>query len=397
MQDETSLQSAGNILIVDDTPENLQLLFQLLKERGYKVRPVSCSTLALDVARKARPDLILLDINMPELDGFELCRLFKADPALKEIPVIFISAMSDSLDKVKAFGVGGVDYITKPFQTDEVEARVKTHVTLYQQQRVERELLENTLNGSFKLLTEILFATDPQSFARTRRLRELTKIVVEKLSLGNLWEYELSAMLSAIGFVTIPPAVINRAQQGLGLSPFENTLFESVPLMGSRLLANIPRLEAVSLNILYQNKNFDGSGFPDDDICGENIPKVSRIMKILGDFIKMEERKIPASSIFASMCRTTDLYDTSLVEMIAPCLGVRDLAKSQGPFYKYMVVTIDQLMENDILSTNILTSNGVLFINEGTIVTSFLLLKLQNYAELMDVSTSIKVRRARSA
>ena len=396
MQDETSLPTAGNILIVDDTPENLQLLFQMLKERGYKVRPVSCATLALDVARKARPDLVLLDINMPELDGFELCRQFKSDPELKEIPVIFISALSDSLDKVKAFGVGGVDYITKPFQTDEVEARVKTHVTLYQQQRVERELLENTLNGSFKLLTDILFATDPQSFARTRRLRELTKIVVEKLPLGNLWECELSAMLSAIGYVTIPPAVINRVQQGLGLSPFENTLFDSVPQMGSRLLANIPRLEVVSRNILYQNKNFDGSGFPVDDLCGEDIPKVSRILKILGDFVKMEERKIPASSIFAHMCRTTDLYDTSLVELIAPCLGVRDLVKSQGPFYKYMVVTIDKLMENDILSTNILTSNGVLFMNAGTIVTPFLLLKLQNYAELMDVSTPIKVRRARS-
>jgi two-component system, NtrC family, sensor kinase len=118
----------GNILVVDDTSENLQLLVGILSEKGYEVRPVPRGKLALSGARILPPDLILLDIMMPEMDGYEVCKELKADERTKDIPVIFISALSDVLDKVKAFGVGGVDYITKPFQEEEVLARVSTHL-----------------------------------------------------------------------------------------------------------------------------------------------------------------------------------------------------------------------------------------------------------------------------
>ena len=121
---------AANILVVDDTPANLQLLAALLKDRGYRVRPVLDGKLALQAARHEPPDLILLDINMPEMNGYEVCSELKADPRLAETPVIFISANTETMDKVRAFAVGGVDYVTKPFQFDEVEARVETHLKI---------------------------------------------------------------------------------------------------------------------------------------------------------------------------------------------------------------------------------------------------------------------------
>lgn len=120
----------AEILIVDDTPANLHLLAAMLKERGHKVRPVPSGKLALQAARRAQPELILLDINMPEMNGYEVCMELKADPQLAEIPVIFISANTDTMDKVKAFAIGGVDYVTKPFQFDEIEARVETHLKI---------------------------------------------------------------------------------------------------------------------------------------------------------------------------------------------------------------------------------------------------------------------------
>lgn len=123
-----------NILIVDDTPANLQLLSGLLRERGYKPRPVLNGRLAVQVAAAEPPDLVLLDINMPDMDGYEVCALFKSDPKLKDIPVIFISALTETLDKVKAFQAGGVDYVTKPFDAEEVGARVRTHLTIRQLQ-----------------------------------------------------------------------------------------------------------------------------------------------------------------------------------------------------------------------------------------------------------------------
>jgi len=132
--------SAANILVVDDTVENLRLLSGLLGEHGFHVRPVPSGRLALQAAASSPPDLILLDINMPEMDGYEVCRRLKATAGLENIPVIFLTALSETADKVKAFSVGGVDYITKPFQFDEVLARVNTHVAL---RRASQELARN--------------------------------------------------------------------------------------------------------------------------------------------------------------------------------------------------------------------------------------------------------------
>jgi two-component system sensor histidine kinase/response regulator len=118
------------ILVVDDTPENLRLLTQLLGEQGYRVRSAPSGARALATMQKEPPDLVLLDILMPEMDGYETCRRLKADTQISDIPVIFISALNEVFDKVTAFSSGGVDYITKPFQVAEVLARIQTHLTL---------------------------------------------------------------------------------------------------------------------------------------------------------------------------------------------------------------------------------------------------------------------------
>jgi sigma-B regulation protein RsbU (phosphoserine phosphatase) len=130
---------AANVLVVDDVSANLQVLTGMLKDRGYKARPVPSGKLALLAARKDPPDLILLDINMPGMNGYEVCEQLKADEQLRAIPVIFISALNDNLDKVKAFATGGVDYLTKPFQMEELHARVETHLKL---RRLQIELEE---------------------------------------------------------------------------------------------------------------------------------------------------------------------------------------------------------------------------------------------------------------
>lgn len=127
----TQLNSFGaNILVVDDTPDNLRVLSASLMKRGYQVRCVKNGAMALITAKKAPPDLILLDIKMPEMDGYEVCEKLKADAHTREIPVIFLSALDDVFDKVKAFQVGGVDYITKPFQIEEIVVRIQHQLVL---------------------------------------------------------------------------------------------------------------------------------------------------------------------------------------------------------------------------------------------------------------------------
>ncbi len=125
----------ANILAVDDQPDNLRLLATMLGDRGYKVRKALNGHLALVTVAAAPPDLILLDITMPDMTGYEVCTRLKADPASRDIPVIFVSGLGEALDKVKAFEVGAVDYITKPFQLEEVIARVENQLTIRRQQQ----------------------------------------------------------------------------------------------------------------------------------------------------------------------------------------------------------------------------------------------------------------------
>ena len=126
----TSPSPKPNIIVVDDTPANLHLLRDMLTEQGYDVRPAPRGEIALKAAENAPPDLILLDINMPDMNGYEVCQRLKEKTHLKDIPVIFISALTTTHDKVKAFSAGGIDYVTKPFQFEEVQSRVEIHLKL---------------------------------------------------------------------------------------------------------------------------------------------------------------------------------------------------------------------------------------------------------------------------
>jgi sigma-B regulation protein RsbU (phosphoserine phosphatase) len=140
-------QKPASILIVDDVAANLQVLTGMLDDRGYLTRPVTSGKMALLAAQNDLPDLVLLDITMPGMDGYEVCARMKANEKLKDIPVIFISALHETLDKVKGFSVGGLDYVTKPFQFEEVHARVETHLKLrrlqFQLEEQNRLLLES--------------------------------------------------------------------------------------------------------------------------------------------------------------------------------------------------------------------------------------------------------------
>lgn len=137
MTDSRTDAQYADVLIVDDTPANLRLLTRMVAEQGYHARPVPSGSLALAAVHAEPPDLILLDIRMPEMNGYEVCEHLKTDAQTRDIPIIFISALDAVEDKLRAFSAGGVDYVTKPFQAEEVLARVKTHLIL---RRLQREL-----------------------------------------------------------------------------------------------------------------------------------------------------------------------------------------------------------------------------------------------------------------
>ncbi|KOR36499.1 hypothetical protein AM228_12070 [Planktothricoides sp. SR001] len=146
-----SLNYNGDILIVDDHVENLQILFSMLTDYGYEVRRVLNGIQALNVVKSEPPDLILLDILMPEMDGYEVCRYLKAEASTASIPVIFLTALDDEVDKLKAFEVGGIDYITKPFHMKEVMARIENQLTIQRQRRAIAEQNEQLKAQNIRL------------------------------------------------------------------------------------------------------------------------------------------------------------------------------------------------------------------------------------------------------
>lgn len=187
MDDSVPVHRSSKILIVDDAPANLELLSRLLTHKGFQVQAATSGAMALDLAPTWLPDIILLDICMPEMDGYTVCRQLKTDALTAETPVIFLSALNEVEDKLRAFEVGGVDYITKPFQLGEVLVRIETHLTIQhlrqelqvqnarlqyeiaERQRAEdkyRSIFENCLEGIFQLSTNGHYVSANPALAR---------------------------------------------------------------------------------------------------------------------------------------------------------------------------------------------------------------------------------------
>ncbi|MBZ0317167.1 MAG: response regulator [Anaerolineae bacterium] len=218
----------GDILIVDDNTANLQTLSAILKERKHKVRAVTTGQMALIVAHTATPELILLDVNMPEMNGYEVCQRLKTDPALHHIPVVFISALDETLDKIKAFRVGGVDYITKPFQIEEVLVRVENHLKLYrlyqqsqemaaleERQRIARDLHDavNQTLFSASMMAETLLLTADSDPAKIKpgleRIHQLTQGALAEMR-TLLFELRPDALMNA-DLATLLPYLVDSA------------------------------------------------------------------------------------------------------------------------------------------------------------------------------------------
>lgn len=295
---ETKHES-GNIVIVDDNPNNLRVLTEMLQQAGYKVRPTAKGDLALRSIENSPPDLVLLDIRMPGMDGYEVCRRLKAKEKLREIPVIFISALHEMEGKVAAFNAGGVDYVTKPFQIEEVLARVQTHLRLYRmQQNLESIVVERTeaLRKSYdeirrsQHLYRAILEQMVQAFALTvenrdlytaghqRHVAELAAAIASRLALPRerVEGLRFGAMIHDIGKIHVPAQILNRPGP---LNPAEFSLIKTHPEVGHNIVHDVEFPWPVAQLILQHHERLDGSGYP-LGLKGDEIIEEARILAV---------------------------------------------------------------------------------------------------------------------
>lgn len=290
------------IMVVDDAPDVLDLLRQMLEQHGSEVFALQNGMLALQEAEKNPPDLLLLDINMPELDGYQVCERFKRNPRLKEIPIIFLSGLNSTEAKVKAFEAGGVDYITKPFHPAEVRARIGTHLNLrtlqykldFQEMVAEkvREISE-AQQATIFALAKLAEQRDEDTGTHLERVREYCRLLAERLGEDSPYAASIStdfieciqhaAPLHDIGKVAIPDRILLKPGK---LTPEEFEIMKTHSVIGAENLQTVYNNYAGNVFIgmgieiaLYHHERWDGSGYP-DRLLGRNIPLSARIMAV---------------------------------------------------------------------------------------------------------------------
>ncbi|MFV0439072.1 MAG: HD domain-containing phosphohydrolase [Desulfopila sp.] len=285
------MKSGPLVLIVDDNATNIDLLVNTLKDE-YRLGIAKRGDTSLDYAAKYQPDLILLDIMMPEMDGYEVCSRLKSDPATSAIPLIFITARSDTVDKTRAFALGAVDYITKPFHAAEVRARVRTHIALkekkselmdynaelelkVQQQTVElKEMLDAAIH-SMALMAEI---RDPYTAGHQQRVASLARAIAQKMGLSStvIKGIHIASILHDVGKTRIPVSILNRTGT---LLTAEIEVIKIHPQIGFELLKNIPFPWPCAQMVFQHHERLDGSGYP-LGIKGKDILLESRILAV---------------------------------------------------------------------------------------------------------------------
>jgi len=218
---------------------------------------------------------------MPDMDGVQF--LTRVEARAPDTVRLMLTGNADQRTAVNAVNEGHVfRFLTKPCPPELLALTLKAALGQHRLITAERDVLERTLNGTTKVLGDLLSILDPAAFGLGEKLREYMRAYVRHLKITQTWDLELAAMLCQIGYVTIPSEVLHKYRVNLTLKAEETDMIDRVPRTGADLRAHIPRLEGVARAVLYQGKNYDGTGFPTDAVAAGEIPMGARVLRVTG-------------------------------------------------------------------------------------------------------------------
>jgi response regulator RpfG family c-di-GMP phosphodiesterase len=364
-----------SVLIVDDDPLLVES-YALACGTKYTVDTALSGQEALEkIAAQGPYAVVLSDMSMPKMNGAVF--LAKVREQWPNTVRIMLTGDRGWETPVAAVNEGQVfRFLIKPCALPLVLQAVDDGMRQHELILAEKELIEKTLHGSIDILTEMLSVADAAELLRSQKLRERASRVARALQIENPWEIEIAAMLRRIGAMTVPADILAKGRQGAVLTTAEKQLLLRIPEIGSKLLVRIPRLGGVANIVLYQAKQFDGAGFPNDPVAGEKIPLGARLLKILSDFLTLEAKGIPPATVLKELSGRNGWYDPALLPSVGHLL-LAPVASAESKLGR--PVTVKDLIVGQKLAANVLTKEGVVLLSAGYVVTEAVRERLQNF------------------
>lgn len=384
------------ILLVDDDENVLAGLHRTLRRR-FDLDIALGGPQALQAMEQHGPYAVLVaDMQMPGMNGVEL--LQKVHEAWPNTIRLMLTGNLDQHTAMEAINQGRVfRFLTKPCLSEDLGGMLDAALRQHQLEAAERELLDQTLTGSLKVLTEILAVADPYAFARAELIRERATAIARRLGVEQIWEIDVATMMAPVGLVTLPAELVAKERRGDALTPKEEQAFCRVPEFVAGLLEGIPRLENVAQIVRYQNKSYGGGGHPPDGATGEEIPLGARILRVLSDFQDIEDRRGSRLVALEQLKLKRGVYDPRVLQELEALLqqaptSFQSAPSSTVPLDTPRIVAPEDLRSGMLLTADVRTRMGMLVASAGTRLLDSHIEKLQNFDHLIGLAEPIHAK-----
>ena len=369
------------ILFVDDDA-NILAGYKRTLRQNYDVTTAESGKEGLEIIKDSEEfTVIVSDYKMPGMDGVKFLTLVRQ--AAPDAIRIMLTGFADIQAAINAVNEGNIfRFLTKPCPTDTITNVLNDAITQYNLVIAERELLNNTLKGSIKLLIDILSAVNPIAFSKALRLNNLVTKIANRLKITEFWEIEIAALLSQIGCVTIPSSILERKYSDKPLTIEEVELYNSHTTKGKLFIKNIPRLENVANAIALQYECYN---LEEDTLKAKQLPLISRILKVANDYdMYIESGKSSAQALF-QMHKDDRWYDPQILDALDSELA--------GIEKDYILKTLylNDIEVGMVLAESIYDKNKIPLITKGNLITDVLIYKLVNLAKLKIIIEPFKV------
>ncbi len=371
------------VLFVDDEP-NVLAAFKRQLYRNFEVYTAVGGEQGLEILETKGPfPVVVADMNMPGMNGIRfLIRVKEINP---ETVRIMLTGNSTLETAIAAVNEGNIfRFLTKPCPPEQLSRTLEAGIRQYELVTAEKELLEKTLRQSIHVLTEVLSMVNPTAFGRASRVSRVVRDICRLLDVEDSWQAEIAAMLSQIGCVVVPEETLLKAYKGGPLSHEESEMFYNHVKVGTDLISNIPRLEAIAEIVAYQEKLFDGTGLPEDAKRGRAIPLGARILKVALDFDTLVASGHSPEEACLIMETRHGWYDPDVLSALKHLADLRRVEEIK--FLK-----VEELIPGMILADDVKTTSGVLVIKKGQEVIPSMKVRLLNYKRAMGIAEPLKV------